>query len=148
MRPARASDAPQIHALVSLFSSELLARSLDDIVQAIDAYVVAVDGRDNVVACAALSEYSPSLGEVSSVAVAPAQQGRGLGSLVVRGIEALAQRRGIEELFAVSNATRFFESLGYARVELTTYPEKLARYAALGGRGVHTARKPCFRKVA
>ncbi|MEP7343858.1 MAG: GNAT family N-acetyltransferase [Gemmatimonadaceae bacterium] len=148
-RPARSSDAVDVHMLVEMFTrdGELLPRSLEQIQQAMDDYVVVVDGHDRVLACAALAEYSPSLGEVGSVAVHPDYQGRGLGTIAVRGAEAIARRRGIDELFAVSNASGFFESLGYARTPLTRYPEKLARYAR-SGRGAASMRKPCFRKNA
>lgn len=148
-RGAGIGDASDIHALVELFIADgnLLPRSVEEIQQSIDNYVVAVDGHDRVVACAALVEYSPSLGEVGSVAVLPGFHGKGLGTMVVRAVEAMARRRGIDELFAVSNADRFFESLGYARTPLARYPEKLARYAR-SNRPRHIRAKPCFRKVA
>jgi len=148
-RGAGVGDASDIHALVELFTADgnLLPRPVEEIQQSIDNYVVVVDAHDRVVACAALVEYSPSLGEVGSVAVLPAFHGKGLGTMVVRAIEAMARRRGIDELFAVSNADRFFRSLGYARTPLTRYPEKLARYAR-SNRARPVRRKPCFRKVA
>ncbi|MFN8572238.1 MAG: GNAT family N-acetyltransferase [Gemmatimonadaceae bacterium] len=149
VRAAAGSDVADIHALLSSYSGgELLPRSLDDVALHIDDFVVVVDHHGRVVACASLQEYSPSVGEVAAVAVSPTSQGHGLGTLAVRGVEAVARRRGIDELFAVSRAAGFFESLGYRRAALTRYPEKLARYAELRRRGVATARKPCFRKSA
>ncbi len=149
VRSAVLSDVADIHALLSSFTAgELLPRSLDDVTIGIDSYVVVVDRHDRVVACAALQEYSPSVAEVAAVAVSPTSQGHGLGTLAVRGVEGMARRRGVEELFAVSRAAGFFESLGYRRASLARYPEKLARYAELRRRGVDTAKKPCFRKSA
>jgi amino-acid N-acetyltransferase len=148
VRGATIADAADIHLLVSehVERGVLLPRSADEIAAAVDDYVVVTDGHDRVMACAALQEYSPSLGEVSSVVVSPAAQGRGLGSMAVRGVEAMARRRGIDELFAVTLADGFFAALGYARCALTRYPEKLARYEALTRRGVPILPKSCFRK--
>lgn len=147
-RAARLPDAPGIAALIGRYIADgtLLPRSVDDVEAMIDAFAVvtALDGR--VLACAALQEYSPSLAEVTSVAVSPEAQGRGLGSRVVRAIERLAQRRGHRELFALSLADHFFASLGYQAAPLTRYPEKLARYAALSAGGVALVPKRCFRK--
>jgi len=148
VRGATASDAADIHLLVSahVHDGTLLPRSAEEIVAAVEDYVVVTDGHDRVVACAALQEYSPSLAEVSSVVVDPSAQGLGLGSMAVRGVEAKARRREIDELFAVTLADGFFAALGYERCALARYPEKLARYDALARRGVPILPKSCFRK--
>lgn len=148
VRGAGPSDAADIHELVSAHveGGALLPRSVDEIAATVDDYVVVTDGHDRVAACAALQAYSPSLAEVVSVVVNPAVQGRGLGSMAVRGVEALARRRGVDELFAVTVADGFFSSLGYERCALARYPEKLARYDALARRGVRIVPKSCFRK--
>jgi amino-acid N-acetyltransferase len=147
-RAARPGDASGIAALIGRYAHDgtLLPRTVADVEAAIDAFVVvtAVDG--TVLACAALQEYSPSLAEVASVAVAPEAQGRGLGSRVVRAVERLARRRGHRELFALSLADRFFETLGYQAAPLARYPEKLARYATLSAAGTALVPKRCFRK--
>lgn len=150
VRGAVASDVADIHALVARHaeSGTLLPRTVDEIAAAIDDYVVVADGHGRVMACAALQEYSPSLGEVSSVVVAPQAQGMGLGSIAVRAIEAMARRRGVDELFALTLADGFFDSLGYERCAIARYPEKLARYEQLVRRGVAIVPKSCYRKSA
>lgn len=149
VRPACPSDALEIHDLVTQYAAErlLLPRSLDEIEQDLHAYVVVVDANDRVKACAALYEYSPSLAEIGSVAVAREAQGIGLGSLAVRGAEAIARRRGIAELFAMTLTEQFFESLGYSPTAVARYPEKLARYAQLRARGVEVVPRTCLAKV-
>ena len=109
VRPAHAGDVAAIHSLVRRYAAKgaLLPRTRRDIRATIGDYVVVVDVHRRVVGCAALSVYSASLAEVSSVAVARSAQGKGLGTMAVRGTEALARDRGIIELFAMTTARRF-----------------------------------------
>ena len=148
VRRAVRADAPQILELVAQYAAQglMLPRTLDQIAARIDNYVVAADQSGHVIACAALEEYSPSLAEVSSVAVAPAHHGKGLGSQVVLGIERLARARDIEELFALSLTDNFFLSLSYKPTTISRYPEKLARYDTLTKSGVEIVPKRCFQK--
>jgi amino-acid N-acetyltransferase len=149
VRPAHAGDVGAIHALVRRYAAQgaLLPRTRRDIQSAIADYVVVADANRRVLACAALSGYSASLAEVGSVAVARSTQRRGLGSMAVRGAEALARERGIIELFAMTTAEAFFESLGYERSSVEQYPEKLARYELLRAAGVDVVERACYRKL-
>ena len=149
VRRAVRADAGQILELVTPYAAQglMLPRTFDQIAARIDNYVVAMEAPGRVVACAALEEYSPSLAEVSSVAVAPAHQGKGLGSQVVLGVERLARARDIEELFALSLTDEFFLSLSYRPTTISRYPEKLARYDTLSRSGVEIVPRRCFQKV-
>jgi amino-acid N-acetyltransferase len=148
-RVAVPADAADIQQLIAGFVDEglMLPRSVDEVEAAIDDFVVVVDRHDRVQACAALHEYCPSLAEVTSVAVAREAQGMGLGTLAVRSVEAMARQREVSELFALSLAEPFFDSLGYEPVPLERFPEKVARYEALAERGVAVTPKTCFRKA-
>src|SRR5215207_7618468 len=94
-RRAHAGDVGQIAALVNGFAAEdiMLPRTPQQVLAAIDDYVVVRDVRGRVLACGALREYSPSLAELVSLAVAREAQGRGLGSLIVAAVERLAAKR-------------------------------------------------------
>ena len=148
VRPANRADVDQIWELVSCYSAQglMLPRTQDQVAMNIDNYVVAVSG-GRVVACAALDEYSPSLAEISSVAVAKGEHGNGLGTDVVLGVERLARARDIAEVFALSLSDRFFLSMDYAPTSISRYPEKLARYEKLIERGFEIVPKRCFQKV-
>jgi amino-acid N-acetyltransferase len=148
VRRAARGDVAQILELVSRYAAEglMLPRTFDQIAARVDSYVVSADSSGCVVACAALEEYSPSLAEVASVAVAPSHQGRGLGSQVVLGVERLARSRDIEELFALSLTDNFFLALSYKPTTISRYPEKLARYDVLAKAGVEIVPKRCFQK--
>ena len=149
VRPAVAADVEQITALVDVFAARqlMLPRTSEQIALDVEDYVVAVNGNGRLIACAALDEYSPSLAEVSSVAVSPSEHGRGLGSAVVLGVERVARQRGVGELFALTLADDFFASLGYEKTAIGRYPEKLARYDRLRRCGVAVVEKSCFRKI-
>ena len=105
----------------------MLRRTPEQVMMAIDDYLVAVDERGNVMACGALKEYAPSLAEVAAIAVAPEAHGLGLGKAIVRAVEELAVKRGTTELFALTLQPGFFEAIGYHRVERARYPEKIRR---------------------
>lgn len=124
----------------------MLPRTHEQIAMNIDNYVVATSG-GRVVACAALEEYSPSLAEISSVAVAKSEHGNGLGTDVVLGVERLARARDIAEVFALSLSDRFFLSLDYEATSISRYPEKLVRYEKLAEQGVEIVPKRCFQKI-
>ena len=147
VRPASRADVEQIHELVTQYVADgsMLPRTPEQIALNIDNYVVAVK-RGRVVACAALEEYSPSLAEVSSVAVSPSEHGNGLGTEVVLGIERLARARNVDEIFALSLIDRFFLALDYTPTDISRYPEKLSRYEVLSNAGVNLVPKRCFQK--
>jgi N-acetylglutamate synthase-like GNAT family acetyltransferase len=132
LRRALACDVPAIAALINRFAAEnrMLPRTGESIALTLEDFVVATDARGAVLACGALKEYSPSLAEVASVAVAPEAHGRRLGTAILRQVEALARRRGVEELFALTLTPRFFEVSGYEVVDKTRYPEKIRRDCA------------------
>lgn len=129
LRPARECD---VHAIVSLINGYaakaiMLFRTSESVRSTLHDFVVAVDHTGAVVACGALKEYSPSLAEVASVAVAEDAHGRGLGTRIVEEVERLARKRGIDELFALTLSPKFFESAGYAVTDRARYPEKIRR---------------------
>ena len=129
LRPARSIDIEGIASLINGYAAQgvMLSRTPEAIALALHDYVVAVGPHGRVMACGALREYSPSVAEVSAVAVAPGAHGRGLGSRIVLAVEQLAAVRGIDELFALTLTTGFFLAAGYAIVDRAIYPEKIRR---------------------
>ncbi|HUF29633.1 MAG TPA: GNAT family N-acetyltransferase [Gemmatimonadaceae bacterium] len=127
VRKARRGDVEQIASLIEEYAAEgtMLAKPPSAIELALDDFVVAVDEYDRVLACGALKEYSPSLGEVASVAVARRAHGRGLGRLIVSAVEAIARQREISELFALTLTPAFFAAVGYGVTDRARYPEKV-----------------------
>ncbi|MFI5239119.1 MAG: GNAT family N-acetyltransferase [Gemmatimonadales bacterium] len=129
VRPARDSDIEGITSLVNGYAAEaiMLYRSPESVRMTLHDFVVAVDANGAVMACGALKEYSPSLAEVASVAVARDAHGLGLGTAIVGEVERLARKRGVDELFALTLTPKFFESAGYIVADRALYPEKIRR---------------------
>jgi amino-acid N-acetyltransferase len=128
VRSARATDVAAIVELIDSFAGVdiMLPRSAESVLLTLADFVVAeIGGR--LVGCGALKEYSPSLAEVASLAVAADAHGTGVGRAIVSRLERLATSRGIGELFALTLTPAFFESIGYAEAERSLFPEKVRR---------------------
>jgi N-acetylglutamate synthase-like GNAT family acetyltransferase len=147
IRRAVATEADEIARLNNYFADQalMLRRTPDMISIAIDDYVVAVDGRGRILGCGALKEYSPSIAEVAAIAVSPSAQGLGLGRRIVDAVEALARKRGVPEVFALTLEPQFFEALGYQRVDRARYPEKIRR-DCIGCARRFACNETCFAK--
>jgi putative acetyltransferase len=65
-------------------------------------------------------------GEVDAVFVEPAQQGRGVGAMLMRTLEAAALAAGHKRLFlsASLNAVPFYERAGFVAVREELYPHR------------------------
>lgn len=129
IRRARAEDAEAIARLIAVFADEalMLRRTPEMVSLAIDDYVIGVSRDGEIVACGALKEYSPSVAEVAAIAVSRTVHGCGVGKAIVRAVEALAIKRGIYDVFALTLQPAFFGAIGYQRVDRARYPEKIRR---------------------
>jgi N-acetylglutamate synthase-like GNAT family acetyltransferase len=147
VRRARPADAAAISRLNNTFANEgqMLKRSPEVIALAIDDYVVVQNSAGDLLACGALKEYSPSVAEVAAIAVSPDAHGKGLGRAIVRAVEALARKRGIFDVFALTLQPEFFAAVGYERVDRARYPEKIRR-DCLGCTRRFACNEICFAK--
>lgn len=129
IRHARPEHAEAISRLIEVFAADalMLRRTPAMVEAAIDDYVVGLDARGAVVACGALKEYSPSVAEIAAIAVSRSVHGCGVGKAVVRAVEALALKRGVYDVFALTLQPEFFSAIGYQRVDRARYPEKIRR---------------------
>jgi len=133
-RRARPEDAPAVHRIVAHYAAEglLLPRTEDEIRAHISRFLVLVEPALNgtperVAGCVALETYGPDLAEVRSLAVDPIIRGRGLGARLLRFALAVARRRKIARVFAVTHAPAFFNRQGFETFARQTLPEKLER---------------------
>jgi N-acetylglutamate synthase-like GNAT family acetyltransferase len=147
IRRARESDAEAISRLIAVFAAEalMLQRTPEMVALAIDDYVVAVTPRGQIVGCGALKEYSPSVAEIAAIAVSRDVHGCGVGKAIVNAVEALALKRGIYDVFALTLQPAFFSAIGYERVDRARYPEKIRR-DCLGCSRRFACNEICFAK--
>ncbi len=127
-RRARAEDADAVYRLIEHYAAQglLLPRTEEDVRANIDHFLaLSLGGR--VVGCVALEPYGSDLAEIRSLAVAPEHAGGGRGARLVRFALAVAKRRRIARVFAVTHAPEFFERLGFARTERQAITEKVER---------------------
>lgn len=126
LRPARLADVPAIHALLreQAAAGNLLPRTQENLVRHVRDFVVAErDGR--VAAVGALEIMGPDLGEVRSLAVAPAFHRQGLGEQVTRALLEQARIIGLRRVMALTYVPAFFARLGFEVVSKDTLPEKV-----------------------
>lgn len=113
-RRALPRDAHAICALIDRYVADgtLLPRSEDFVATRAHEFIVAKEAGE-LVGCVHLDEYSPSLGELRSLAVHPDWQGKGVGRELVAACERFAAKREYVTLFAVSNDEAFFRKYGF-----------------------------------
>jgi GNAT superfamily N-acetyltransferase len=85
--------------------------------EAAEIIVAMLDG-EHAVACIHLKPVDAHTGKLRQMAVAPELQGKGLGRILMDGVEKTALNRGIThlELHARETAVPFYEKLGYTIV--------------------------------
>ena len=143
---AHADDIAALSELNNRFAPEglTLPRAESWVSSHIDDYRVVRDEHGHVLGCVCLDDYSPSLVELVSLAVQPAQQGKGIGSTLIAAAVDLARRREYPELFAVSFSDNLFQQCGFRFGDINRYPEKRSRYAKVSDDEWTVGQKHCF----
>ena len=136
LRTGIAADAAAIHGLVSanLNTGHLLPRSLDDVSDHANRFIVAVeqDEREEevVIGCAELAPLSESVAEVRSLVVDEARRGRRTGMSLVSALADRARTLGYVTLCAFTHQPSHFVRLGFSIVPHQWLPEKIAHDCA------------------
>jgi len=130
IRPANMADVADIHRLINYHAeyNRMLFRSHANLYEHLRDFFVAVEdnnGREQVVACAALELVWRDLGEIKSLAVADEMRGHGFGTKLVKTALDEARRLKLTCVFALTRETRFFEKLGFRVVPRETLPHKV-----------------------
>ena len=130
IRQAELGDAEGIYALIGANVDRLVPRSLGNIVESIDRFVVAeADGK--MAGCASY-QIHPEIGvpeaatvEIVSVAVKEGFRRRGIGRALVEAVAERAAAFSPRELVTLTFTPEFFASLGFAEVPKTKIMHKL-----------------------
>jgi len=143
---AHDDDVAEIVALNNMFAPDglTLHRSESFVMSHLQDYQVVRGADGKLLGQVALDEYSPSLVELVSLAVAPEAQGKGLGQRLIKAAEKLARERGYPELFAISLAEPLFLRMGFHESTILRYPEKISRYRSISRSELSIGRKFCF----
>lgn len=130
IRAAKLSDAESIFALIHLNRDQLVPRSMGNIVENIDRFVVATCGND-IVGCATYQVH-PEIGqpeaatvEIQSVAVRAPYRRKGIGRQVVEAIIAKVAPFRPKEVLVLTFAPEFFTFLGFREIPKTKVMHKL-----------------------
>lgn len=126
VRSAKLSDVEDIHRLLKFWTEkgETLPRSIDNIINDIDDFVVAeFDGK--VVGCAAIYVYHSGLAELRSVAVDGQYQGKGQGRAMSEHLLEKAKELEIPKVIVLTRAPEFFAKLGFEHISIERLPEKV-----------------------
>ena len=132
-RRARLADVDVIHAINERYARRgiLLSRTPDEIAEQIGTFRVSeLDG--NVVGVAALRQFGDGVGELRSLAVAEAAQGRGMGEMLVRAIVRDAKDVGIGQLFVLTANPGYFALHGFEEIAWAEVPAVLDADRASG----------------
>jgi amino-acid N-acetyltransferase len=130
IRVASLADAHEIFELIKSHPDELISRSLGDIVENIDRFVVAVRG-DRLVGCASwhilpeIGEPERASVEIRSVAVRDGLRGGGVGTAMIRSIIERVRPLRPAQVIVLTFAPRFFGRLGFREVPKTQLMHKI-----------------------
>jgi len=125
-RRARVADVEAILKINQRFARRgiLLSRTADEIAEQIATFRVCdLDGA--VVGIAAFRDYGDAIGELRSLAVTDAAQGRGFGELLVRAIVRDAREAGIRQLYVLTANPGYFALHGFEEVPWDGVPSVL-----------------------
>jgi len=123
---ARVEHIVRMKELIDRFAEQkrMLSRSLNAMYQNVRDYYVCLDG-DKVVGCVALHVVWENLGEVKSLAVDEAYQGRGLGRVLVEAALNDARALHLPQVFCLTYVPDFFEKMGFRIVDKATLPHSV-----------------------
>jgi amino-acid N-acetyltransferase len=126
IRKARMADIPSLLQLINDYAARgiMLPRTEFELSENIRDFTVLYSGC-RLVACGALHFYTPTSGEVRSLAVTPGIQHHGLGRRIVEALETEAIEGGLHAIFAFTYVSDFFTRLGFHEVERGELPLKV-----------------------
>jgi len=126
VRKAAMRDIHPLLKLINGYASEgiMLPRTEFEMSENIRDFSVAYAGQQ-LVGCGALHYYTPTSGEVRSLAVEPSIKARGIGRRVVEALEKEALENDLHAIFAFTYVPDFFRRLGFQEVERGELPLKV-----------------------
>jgi amino-acid N-acetyltransferase len=125
VRKASMQDIPALLGLINGYAAKgiMLARTEFELSENMRDFSVAyVSGK--LAGCGALHFYSPTMGEIRSLAVAENFKTHGVGRLIVDALVYEAKMYGLDAVFAFTYVPGFFAKVGFNEVERGELPLK------------------------
>ncbi len=125
VRKAAMQDIPALLDLINGYAAKgiMLARTEFEMSENMRDFMVAYAG-SQLVGCGALHFYSPTVGEIRSLAVAESHKTHGIGRLIVDSLVYEAKLYGLDAAFAFTYVPGFFAKVGFHEVERGELPLK------------------------
>jgi amino-acid N-acetyltransferase len=126
VRKATMRDIPGLLALINGYAADgvMLGRTEFELCENMRDFAIALDG-EKLVGCGALHFYSPVVGEIRSLAVAPELKTRGVGRSLIRYLVREAREYRLGAVFAFTYVPGFFDRVGFHEVERGLLPLKV-----------------------
>jgi len=125
IRKAVMHDIPPILELINGYAAKgiMLPRTEFEMSEAIRDFSVVTRGSE-LVGCGALHFYSPTTGEIRSLAVHPDAKTHGVGRRIVEALVQEAEQYELDAVFAFTYVVEFFQKVGFHVVERGVLPLK------------------------
>jgi amino-acid N-acetyltransferase len=125
VRKASMQDIPALLDLINGYAAKgvMLSRTEFELSENMRDFMVAYDG-NTLAGCGAMHFYSPTMGEVRSLAVAESHRKHGIGRLMVDALVYEAKLYGLDAVFAFTYVEEFFAKAGFHVVERGELPLK------------------------
>ena len=126
IRKASMRDIPALLSLINLYAAEgiMLPRTEFEMSENIRDFTVIYAG-SQLLGCGALHFYTPTSGEIRSLAVAPAVKRQGVGVLLIEALEKEAINNDLHAIFAFTYVADFFRKLRFQQVDRGLLPLKV-----------------------
>jgi amino-acid N-acetyltransferase len=116
IREASGKDLLPILRLINKQSNngKILKRTRKDVRKVLRSFFVAED-EGEIVACGAIEIYNQKLAEIRSLVVAPAYQRQGIATALIKRMIALAKKKKIYEVLAITDRDDVFDAHGFSQ---------------------------------
>ena len=132
IRPASVGDVRDIYLLIRENTDNLVPRPINDIVQNLDRFLVAVSDADAKIIGAIAYTIFPEIGdpsktsiELQSVCVASAHRGHGIGQTLVQEQLRRIQPLKVSQVIVLTFTPEFFAKLGFRVIDKSTLMHKI-----------------------
>ena len=127
IRKAVIGDAEKIYSLIHFWAKKrkVLKRSLNAIYEDIRDFWI-YENKGKIIGCCALHIVGwQDMAEIKSLVVAKTQQGKGIGTKLVKKCLAEAKTLGIKQIFALTFVPKFFKNLEFKTIDKNQLPHKI-----------------------